>query len=313
MSTTASSTQSENQPVPVMGSNRRFTKALQLVSWVITGIFLLALAWAIYQAVVNGNSLPLWAWIGILVLLLMAVGVIVAGVVYRGVVEEAGPFNFNPTTNVTGELKNETRQVEAGGAKSLSARIHMTEGILRVAGGAAKVMDASFVYDDADWKPPLVNYAVDPTGMGNLSIEQQSTGRPTAHQGQNQWNIQLSKGLPLDLNVKVGAGKADLKLGGLALSGLHVESGVGALTVDLSGEWQKNLNAFIKTGIGDAVLHLPGNVGVRVHPTVSMGSTHPHGLTWDGEAYVNAAWGKSPIALDIVLESGIGKVSFEGS
>ena len=117
MSTTASSTQSENQPVPAMGSNRRFTKALQLVSWVITGIFLLALAWAIYQAVVNGNSLPLWAWIGILVLLLMAVGVIVAGVVYRGVVKEAGPFNFNPTTNVTGELKNETRQVEAGGAK----------------------------------------------------------------------------------------------------------------------------------------------------------------------------------------------------
>ena len=284
MSTTTSSSQTANQPTQTKGSNQGFMKALRLVSWVITGIFLLALAWAIYQAAVTGNSLPLWAWFGMLVLLAMAVGLIVAGVVYRGVVKETGPFNFNPTTNIAGELKNETRQVDAGGASSLSARIHMTEGILQVDGGATKVMDATFVYDDADWKPPLVNYDVDPTGVGTLSVEQQSTGRPTAHQGQNQWNIHVNQDLPLDLDVKVGAGKADLRLGGLALSRLHVESGVGALTVDLSGEWQQNLDAFIKTGIGDAVLHLPGNVGVRVHPTVSMGSTHPHGLTWDGEA-----------------------------
>jgi hypothetical protein len=50
---------------------------------------------------------------------------------------------------------------------------------------------------------------------------------------------------------------------------------------------------------------------VRLHTSVSLGSTHPHGLTWDGEALTNAALGKSAVTLDIVVESGIGKVTFE--
>jgi hypothetical protein len=313
MDSTSSSTQSDNRLVRAKRGNQQYLRALQIVSWAITAIFLVALAWAIYQALVNGNSLPLWAWVGVIVLFALAIGLIVAVVVYRGVVDQAGPFDFRPTTHVTGELRTENQRVEAGGASSLSARIHMTEGILGVQGGASDAMNASFIYDNADWKPPVVIYAVDPTGLGNLVVEQQSTGRPAMHQGRCEWDIRLGRELPLDLNVKVGAGKADLKLGGLSLSKLHIESGVGALTVDFSGEWLRSLEAFIKTGIGDTVLRLPRDVGVRIHSAVSMGSAHPQGLTWDGEAHVNAAFGKSPVTLDIYVESGIGKVTYEGS
>ena len=44
---------------------------------------------------------------------------------------------------------------------------------------------------------------------------------------------------------------------------------------------------------------------------VGLGSTHPHGLIWDGEAYTNAAYGKSPITLEITIQGGIGKIDFE--
>jgi hypothetical protein len=130
-------------------------------------------------------------------------------------------------------------------------------------------------------------------------------------QGRCEWDVRLSQDLPLELHVKFGAGKADLKLAGLSLSRLQVEGGVGALVLDLSGEWGHSLEAMVRTGIGDTTLRLPQNAGVRLQSMVGFGSTHPAGLAWDGEAYTNAAYGKSPVTLEITVEGGMGKINFE--
>jgi hypothetical protein len=294
-----------------MKENRQMQQLIQTASRVVTVVFVLALIWAVYQAAANHNPLPLWAWLGVIALFALAVGLIVAVIVYRGVAKEAGPFNFSPAALVAGKLEKEERLIEPGEASALNARIHLTEGVLALQGGAEAAMEAGFTYDDADWKPAVVRYAVDPAGLGSLEVEQQSTGRPARRQGRCEWDLRLSRRLPLDLFVKVGAGKASLKMGGLSLTRLHVENGVGALTVDLSGDWERDLQAYVKAGIGDLTLRLPAETGVRLHTSVSLGSTHPHGLTWDGEALTNAALGKSAVTLDIVVESGIGKVTFE--
>lgn len=295
------------------GRNRQFMKAVQILSWVITAIFLVALFWTIYQAAVNGNLVPAWAWFGIVVLFAAAIGLAVAAVVYRGVAEQTGPFDFRPSSRVTGELQNETRRVEAGGASSLHAEVKMTQGVLQLLGGATGVMDAEFTYDDADWKQPEVDYAVDADGQGNLAVKQKATHRPAMHQGRSEWVIRLNQDLPTDLNVKFGAGKADLDLSGLPLTRLRVESGVGELALDLSGEWRRSLEAFIKAGIGDTVVRLPQNVGVRVQSTVGFGSINSHDLTWDGQAYTNTLYGQAAVALDIIIEGGMGKISLEQS
>jgi hypothetical protein len=212
---------------------------------------------------------------------------------------------------VAGKLISESRHIETAGASSVRAEIKMVEGVLQVKGGAAEVMDASFIFDDADWKSPSVQYEVNTSGQGNLEVEQRATHRPAMRQGRCEWMISLSDHLPTDLKVKFGAGKAEFKLAGVALDRLRIESGVGALVVDLSGEWQRNLEAFIKAGIGDTVLRLPRDIGVRIQTEVSLGSTHAHSLIREGEAYVNAAYGKSPILLNLRVESGVGKLTLE--
>lgn len=58
-------------PQPSLG-NRRNMRVVQVLSWVATAIFVVALASVIHQAAVNGNPLPTWAWLGILALLAAA-------------------------------------------------------------------------------------------------------------------------------------------------------------------------------------------------------------------------------------------------
>lgn len=311
MTITQPSADMESQPKQAKRRSRQFIRAIQALSRIITLIFLLSLTWAIYQAVFIGNPLTLWSWLGLAVLFAAAIGIVVAAVVYRGVVDQVGPFSLRPSSRVAGKLKSESQRVEAGGASSLRAELKLMEGILQLAGGAADVMEANFTYDDADWKPPFVQYRLDPSGQGFLEVEQQATHRPAMRQGRCEWVVRLNDDLPVDLKVKFGAGKAELKLAGLALIGLRVESGVGELVVDLSGEWQHSLAAFIKAGIGDTILRLPKDTGVCIETEVSLGSTYARDLIREGEAYVNAAFGKSLETLDIRVESGMGKLTLE--
>ena len=55
---------------------------------------------------------------------------------------------------------------------------------------------------------------------------------------------------------------------------------------------------------------MPQSVGVRVQAAV-IGSIRAGGLQWSGEAYVNAAYGPSPVTLDISVESGMGQINLE--
>jgi hypothetical protein len=311
MNTIPSSTDSGRQYSQMKSRNPQIMRTIRILSWMVTLIFLIALAWAIYQAVVESNPLPVWVWLGLVVLLSAAVGLAVMVVVYRGVVRQAGPFDFRPSDHVAGSLRSEVQRVEAGGASSLRAEIKMLAGVLHLAGGSAVVMDSGFTYDDADWKPPQVAYGVDAAGQGKLLVEQQSTNRPAMRQGRCEWDIRLSGEIPTELYVKFGAGKADLRLGGLALTHLQVESGVGEMVMDLSGEWGRSMEAFIQTGIGDTVLRLPQDAGVRVQTAVGFGSTHSHSLTWDGEAYVNALYGQTQVDLEITIQGGMGKLTLE--
>jgi hypothetical protein len=311
MKTINSSADTESQLSPTMLRNPELMRVVRTLSWAVSLIFLIALIWAVYQAVVNGNPLPAWAWLGVVVLFAVAVGMAVAVLVYWGAAGRAGSFDFSPSGHVTGELRSQARRVEADGASSLRAEIRMMEGVLQLMGGTADVMAASFTYDDADWKPPLVEYAVGAAGLGDLLVKQRATHRPAMRQGRCEWVIRLNQDLPTELEIQFGAGQAELRLAGLALERLRVESGVGELILDLSGEWKHSMQAIIKAGIGDTLLRLPQNAGVRVQSTVGLGSVHPRGLSWDGQAYSNALYGQSAVALDITIEGGMGKINLE--
>jgi len=308
MNTSDSSESVERELARSRLRNPRLIKTIQILSQVITAIFIVSLVWVIYQAFVNGNPLPAWAWLGIITLLAVVIGLGVALVVYRAVSAQAGPFDFELSTKTRSDLQHETRQVQANGATSLETDIKMTAGVLRLAGGTAKIMEADFTYDAADWKQPKIAYALSEAGQGDLTIEQGATHRPAMRPGRCEWRISLNEHLPTGLNVTFGAGKAELELAGLRLTRLHVESGVGELFLNLSDPLADDLAAFVKCGIGDVVIRLPRDTGIRVQSSVGLGRFEQHGLTRDGDAFTNALFGQTAANLQLTLEGGIGKI-----
>jgi hypothetical protein len=186
--------------------------------------------------------------------------------------------------------------------------IEMPAGELSVGSGAKELLEADFSYRSSSSRPQ-VEYNVN-AGEGRLTIRQPGSVHGGGG-GHNTWDLHLSNKVPLELKVDQGAGRARLTLGGLLLSRLDVEIGAGETIVDLSGDWKDDLTANIEGGVGRATVRLPSDVGVRASAHGGIGAIHVHGLKKDGDAYVNEAYGKSPITVKVQVEGGVGEINLE--
>jgi hypothetical protein len=185
----------------------------------------------------------------------------------------------------------------------------MKAGELKVEGGGTDLLDADFTYNVPEWKPE-VRYDVS-GGVGNLEVEQQGSGA-SGNNTRNDWDIHLSNKAPMEMTVNMGAGRATLTLGGLALSRLELNMGAGETTVDLTGNWKKDLSAQIHGGVGRATVRLPRDVGVHVVAHGGLGSINASGgFIKEGDAFVNDQYGKSPVTLQIEVEGGVGEINLE--
>jgi hypothetical protein len=208
-----------------------------------------------------------------------------------------------------GELQSESQSIELGDAKSVLVKINMGAGNLVVAGGTEQLLDADFNYNVARLKPE-VNYADDTLVLGQPDAE----GLPDLRgitDFRNDWNLQLNNDVPMDLRVNMGAGTSELHLADLALTGLAITLGAGQSTVDLNGNWTRDLDVTVDTGATDITVQLPQNVGVRVEVERGPTAIDASGLTQDGDIYTNAAYGESPVTLDVNVKAGVGLLNLE--
>lgn len=215
------------------------------------------------------------------------------------VAEPAGHYHFEQT-------------VQAQGAQAVHAEIALGAGELAVAGGAASLLEADCDYSRPSRKPQ-VTYRVSGTD-GELEVRQPSSDQVEfGTGGQNHWTLRFNNQIPLDLTVQMGAGTGRMDLAGLDLTHLRIEGGVGTVTVDMSGDWKHSLDGRISGGVGTVTVRLPQTVGVRVEASGGLGAINAPGFARDGDAYVNGAYGKSPITLSLQVEGGLGTINLESA
>lgn len=206
------------------------------------------------------------------------------------------------------------KSVQAEGATELKATIQMGAGVLKVKGGAADLLNATFDFSDPSWEPQ-VDYSVS-SGTGELNVKSPErinfTPPRNSRDTRYEWDLALTDALPLDLAVDMGAGEATLDLRGTDLRDLTVNLGAGKTTIDLSDSWTNDVSADIKAGAGQLIVKVPADVGVRVVGyRDGLGSYSADGFKQDGDALVNDAWGTASVKLDIVLRRGVGDVRIE--
>jgi hypothetical protein len=208
----------------------------------------------------------------------------------------------------TNDLRTESRTFQRNEATSARVNVEMGAGKLRLEGSNDELARADFRYNVDKWKP-VVDYAVT-SGVGALTIRQpDSNGFSFNANVTNEWDLRLNNEIPTDLTVDLGAGTSELALGGMALTALTVHTGAGETFVDLTGTWHQNLQAKIEGGAGKLVVRLPQDIGARIDAEAGIGTVEADGFTRQGGAWVNGAYGASPVTLHIVVEAGVGEVN----
>jgi len=212
-------------------------------------------------------------------------------------------------TSQIGELRTDSRSIDLGDAKSVTVDLKMGVGELTIGGGADALVEADFTYNVAAWKS-VVDYSVSGE-RGELSIEQPKVQNWGAGSYRYEWDLHFNDGVPMDLNVVLGAGKSLLDMRRLSLTRLNLKMGVGDVELDLRGEREQDLDVTIQGGIGEATVRLPKDVGVRVNVTGGLGAVNAEGLRRDGDVYVNEAYGESSATITLDIEGGVGEINLE--
>lgn len=217
----------------------------------------------------------------------------------------SGCFSFIPN-----KMREEAILVEKDKVKALEVDIDLGVGEMNVSSGAKEWVEGNAEYN-VKKLAPQVDYDVH-GDTGEVEIKHKGSTRLGLSNIKNTWAIQLNDSIPMDLTVETGASLANLDLQGLQLEKLDIEAGVGDLTVNLGGDWKKSFTTTIETGVGQTTVILPSKVGVKLTTEKGIGSSKVEGLMSKGNGvYVNEAYDKADVVLEVNSELGIGEITFK--
>ncbi len=121
------------------------------------------------------------------------------------------------------------------------------------------------------------------------------------------WDLRLTREIPIDLNVSLGAGEAMLNLTGLKLANLDSSLGVGQITVILPAEGV--YDAKISAAIGQVIVEIPEGLAARIKTgTALAGVQVPAGYVKDGNTYTSPGFTSAANRVELDLSLAIGSV-----
>jgi hypothetical protein len=117
-----------------------------------------------------------------------------------------------------------------------------------------------------------------------------------------------------ELDVDVGAASfTALHLGNANADQIRVRGGMGAIDLDFSGTWQRDLTVLTRVGIGKTTLRVPDDVGVRLEiQRIAAGFDH-EGMVKRDDAWYSRNWDTASRKLRIRAEAVFGALEVQRS
>ncbi|HOG47632.1 MAG TPA: toast rack family protein [Anaerolineae bacterium] len=202
---------------------------------------------------------------------------------------------------------------DLAGAKQVDVSIRMGLGSLRIKAldDSPRLMEGALSYPQG-WQAPRVSYSV--TGdRGVLSLESRGTHGLVLPFGRvadgESWTVDLSREVPLDIDVEAGASSSVLDLSRLRLGELRVKGGVGRMEILFPSEGRQ-MTARIDGGVGEIVARIPEGVAARVTVRGGLGSTSfsSRFTSLGGQTYETPGYASAANRLDLYVEGGVGSL-----
>jgi len=199
-----------------------------------------------------------------------------------------------------GPVVHEHHAVERGTATDARVEIDMSAGEVSVKSGAKTLFDGDFDFNVPVLKPAIA-YAVNGS-TGTLKVSQGSS----SGNYENTWRLTLDETTPIDLDVTLKAGDAQLLLGRVNLRSLTIRLGAGDLVVDLRGTPMRSYSASVQAGAGDTTIHLPASVGISARTSGLIGDSNVSGLEKRDGRWINPRAESSSVTIDLQVQHAIG-------
>lgn len=168
-------------------------------------------------------------------------------------------------------------------------------------------------------------------------------------------DLDLARGVPMDLELDFGAVKADVDLGGIALTELRMatgasettldvsrpnpvalgqarlqvgaaqfeashlgnlnarrielDAGVGDITLDFAGAWERDADVAVDMGLGSLELRFPETLGVRLTKDSFLLKLDAPELVKRGESYYSPNWDEAERRVDVDVDAALGKLT----
>ncbi|WP_420461787.1 hypothetical protein [Candidatus Palauibacter sp.] len=118
--------------------------------------------------------------------------------------------------------------------------------------------------------------------------------------------------VPMELlSMKSGAtGFVAENLGNARFERLEFDGVVGDVVLDFSGAWRSSAEAEVRMALGELVMRVPSEIGVRVRRR-GLASLAAEDFRQVGDAYLSPNWESARVRLEITLVAGLGSVTVE--
>jgi len=199
-------------------------------------------------------------------------------------------------------MEHATKNLELDKSEMTRAEVKIGAGELRIGGGAAKLLEGNFDYNDPGSRPQVDYHS---TGVRS-DIDIHPSG--TVQHGESKWDLRFNDSVAMDLVVKMGAGEAHLNLGSLNLRSVAFDLGAGELDADLRGSPKRSYDVQIKGGVGQATIHLPKSVGISATAAGGIGEVHVSGLEKRNDRWINPGHERDPVTIRLDVKGGIGQI-----
>jgi len=214
----------------------------------------------------------------------------------------AGPADLDAqrwkTVTATRQVTNE---------RDLRVEVEYGAGILTVRRGARGELYNALFHFDEDWAVPRTEYS---RGRLEVGLSANETGNSDFRDWPDEASLELglAPGVPLDLELDFGAGRADLDLTGLAMRRLVVNTGASASVIRVGEVNRERMeSADINVGAADLDVHGVGNLNAeQVTVKSGLGSvTLRLDGEWPRDGYLVVRMGLGALELQVPRSLGV--------